>query len=305
MAVFAGFDNEEAPTLGGIYLAPLSGPQPALTTLISIGGRVPIKNKAARFNKLSEGLSFDGRFVAFWGAWGTATRTLVLQCPNEGSTARRAFCLEQHPGGFSVQVPLNQGIFVHDIETGKTRTVATAPGDFDDFLYWNFSGRVPGAGEGGEDDGDDGEQARWRSSAFVAVSGMVDGRLADAQYHAAFKARTGTVAQGAYVDPVDGIYLRKGPGNTRLATVITSGMDGTLLDPEAVDADSGAALPVTAMGIERDGFAATPSSSTPPWEARRQAGAGFISRRFRSSEHPAREARVQSGGGTEGQGPEK
>ena len=38
--VFAGFDNEEAPTLGGIYLAPLAQ-TPQLTTLVSIGGRVP------------------------------------------------------------------------------------------------------------------------------------------------------------------------------------------------------------------------------------------------------------------------
>ena len=252
MAVFAGFDNEENPTLGGIYLAPLSGSQPELTTLVSIGGRVPGENTAARFNKLSEGLSFDGRFVAFWGAWGTATKTLVLQCPSEGSEPRRAFCLDQYPNGFVVQVPLRQGIFVHDIKTGQTRSVAKTPGDFDDFLYWNFSGRVPGAGEGGEDD--DGELARWRSGAFMAVSGMVDGSLTDAQFHAAFKARTGKVTSFAYVDPIDGIYLHTGPGNAKLATLIKTGMEGTLLDPEAVDADTGEILPVTAMGIERDGF---------------------------------------------------
>ena len=252
-AVFAGFDNEEQPTLGGIYLAPLGSSQPELTTLVSIGGRVPGENQTARFNKLSEGLSFDGRFVAFWGAWGTAAKTLVLQCPNEGSAARRAFCLSQHPSGFAAQVPLHQGIFVHDIKTGQTRAVAKTPGDFDDFLFWNFSGRVPGAGEGGEDE-DDGELARWRSSAFVAVSGTVDGSLADALFHAAFKARTGAVAGGAYVNPIDGIYLGKGPGNAGLATMIESGMAGTLLDPEAIDPETGGALPVTAMGIERDGF---------------------------------------------------
>jgi hypothetical protein len=31
-------------------------------------------------------------------------------------------------------------------------------------------------------------------------------------------------------------------------------MAGTLLDPEALDPDTGAVLPVTEMGIERDGF---------------------------------------------------
>lgn len=251
-AVFAGFDNEAQPTLGGIYLAPLSGAQPKLTTLVRIGGRVPGENKTARFNRLSEGLAFDGRFVAFWGAWGTAAKTLVLQCPSEGSAARRAFCLDQHPGGFTAQVPLHQGIFVHDIATGQTRAVAKAPGDFDDFLFWSFSGRVPGASEGGEDD--DGELARWRFNTFVAVSGTVDGSLTDPLFHAAFKARTGKVAGGAYVDPMDGIYLGKGPGSARLATVIASGMSGALFDPEAVDSQTGEPLPVTAMGIERDGF---------------------------------------------------
>src|SRR5690606_31062252 len=122
--------------------------------------------------------------------------------------------------GFAVQVPLHQGIFVHDIRTGRTRAVAKAPGDFDDFLFWNFSGRVPGSGEGGDDD--DGEMARWRSSAFVAVSGVVDGQLTDAQFHAAFKARRGEVVAAAYVDPIDGIYLGRGPGSARLATLVES-----------------------------------------------------------------------------------
>jgi hypothetical protein len=78
MAVFAGFDNEESPTLGGIYLAPLApylpGAQPKLQTLVAIGGEVPDEKKGVVFNRLGEGVSFDGRFVAFWGAWGTETK---------------------------------------------------------------------------------------------------------------------------------------------------------------------------------------------------------------------------------------
>jgi hypothetical protein len=249
MAVFAGFDNEDNPTLGGIYLAPLTGPQPPLTTLVSIGAQVPGENRQTRFNRLGEGVSFDGRFVAFWAAWGTETKTLALQCPTEGNKQRVAFCNDQYPNGFAVQVPVHQGVFVHDIQTGQTRAIAKTPTDYDDFLYWNFSGHVPGSNEE-----EDGEPARWRSTAFVAVSGMVDGRLTDATFHAAFKARTGEVVAGAYVDPIDGIYLGRGPGDSRIATLIESGMDGTLFDPEAIDADTGAALPVTEMGIERDGF---------------------------------------------------
>ena len=49
---------------------------------------MPGEKKARVFNRLGEGVSFDGRFVAFWGAWGAETKTLVLQCPTEGNQDR-------------------------------------------------------------------------------------------------------------------------------------------------------------------------------------------------------------------------
>lgn len=247
MAVFAGFDNEENPTKGGLYLAPLIGPSPPLTTLVAIGGPVPGEKKGVVFNRLGEGVSFDGRFVAFWGAWGTATKQLQLQCREDGNPGRFEYCMA-NANNFQVNVPVNQGFFVHDTKTGKTEVVAKAPGQYSDFVYWNFSGLVPGTGESDED----GEPARWRSASFVAVSGLVDGSLTDATSHTAFKARTGSVENGAYVNPVDGIYLRKSPGASPILTVVKTGMDGTLIDPEAVYTSMN--LPVTEMGIERDGF---------------------------------------------------
>ncbi len=132
-----------------------------------------MRTSNVRFNRLGEGVSFDGRFVAFWGAWGTPTKTLVLQCRTEGNQDLVAFCNQQHPEGFPTTVPVNQGIFVHDLRTGQTRAVAKTPADYDDFVYWNFSGRNPNTGESD----DDGELARWRSASFVAVSGLVDGKL--------------------------------------------------------------------------------------------------------------------------------
>jgi len=286
-AVFAGFDNEENPTKGGIYLAPLTGTKPPLTTLVSIGEQVPGEKKAARFNRLGEGVSFDGRFVAFWGAWGMATRTVRLYCPTEGNKDRMNYCnntgifdpdtgsLPGDPNSHcndtndpnfgtscyqEKQVPVNQGIFVYDINTRQARVVTRTGSGFDDFVYWNFSGKAPGVAEGGE--GDDGEPARWRSATFLAISGLVDGSLTDATFHAAFKARAGTVdpVTHVYVNPVDGIYLRKGPGQSRIMTVAETGMDGTLIDPDAVSLDEedrtapAVVLPVTEMGIERDGF---------------------------------------------------
>lgn len=177
-----------------------------------------------------------------------------MQCPDDGNKARRAFCRQNYPAGFTAIVPIHQGIFVHDTRTGQTRAVATAPKDFDDFVYWNFSGMVPGTGESD----DTGEPARWRSAAFVAVSGLVDGQLQDATAHTVFKARTGPIVNGTWMNPVDGIYLGQSPGRSPLRTVVESGMAGTLFDPAATYLDELTGevrvLPVTAMGIERDGF---------------------------------------------------
>ncbi len=127
----------------------------------------------------------------------------VVHCPTEGSADRIAFCLEQcpEPNGRTVQVPLNQGIFVHDTVRHRTLTLAKTGAGFDEFLFWNFSGKVPGVGqgdEGGEDDEDDGDPARWRSSTFVAVSAGPGATI-----KAAFKAETADVV---------GIYLGRGPG---------------------------------------------------------------------------------------------
>lgn len=248
LAVFTGLDNEGSPTLGGIYLARLLGPQPSLKPLVSIGDKVPGERRGARFNRLGEALSFDGRFVAFWGAWGTEYRTLVLQCPDHGNADRRAYCAEQYPEGFPVQVPLHQGIFVIDTWARRSYALAKSPDDYDDFLYWNFSGHIPGSTEE-----EDGEPARWRSASFIAVSGSVDGRITDPGFHVAFKARTGSIAAGAYAAPVDGIYLTPGTG-LRTVPLIETGMDGARVDAQAIDPDTGADLPVTDMGLERDGF---------------------------------------------------
>lgn len=292
--VFAGFDNEDAPTNGGIYLAKVDGnpwPEP-LKALVRIGGPVP-GQPGAVFNKLGEGLSFDGRFVAFWGAWGTDFKELILQCPNDGNKARVAYCKSLYgdgvnqgtvsSDGFHTSVPVHQGIFVHDIVSNKTWIVARSPEGFSDFVYWNFSGKVDaaqggsggegttilageGSGGGGDMDGgeEDGEPARWRSGSFVAVSGPTGGKAPTAEIRTTFKARTGEAVDGVYANPIDGIYLREGvDGPVHFTTLVATGMDGTLFDPAATylpTDDAGnvigpeTPLPVTTMGIERDGF---------------------------------------------------
>ena len=269
--VFAGFDNEDAPTLGGIYLAPLQF-QPPLTTLVSIGGQVPGESDNDTFKGLGEGGAFDGRHVGFWGAWGEPTRTVRLYCATEGNKDRIDYCNqnlvcagtgeilgdensicdnEDDPNfGISCyqdkEVPVNQGFFVHDINTRRTRTVAKTGEQFDELLFWNYSGKPPCTGGGHSDEGavDDGEPARWRSSAFVAVSGR------GATFKAAFKARTGELVDGVYADAVDGIYLGRWPGKGQaLETVLDTTMDGRVLDPEAP-----ANSTITELGLEREGL---------------------------------------------------
>lgn len=266
-AVFAGFDNEENPTLGGIYLALLNpyklDKQPKLKTLVSIGMQVPGEPNNTEFNKLGEGVSFDGRYVAFWGAWGITNKKVRLYCPEEGNKDRRAYCMSTASGSTQdaigwyqeKEIPVNQGIFVHDTHKHKTYVLARTGADFTDFMYWNFSGRSPGAGEGEEGE-EDGELARWRSATFLAVSGKVGGdREKGGNFHTVFKARTaGFDANNVYINPLDGIFLRKGTITNPVLALVKTGMDGTLIDPEAVDPDTNTALPVTEMSVEREGF---------------------------------------------------
>jgi len=243
--VFTGLDNEEQPTLGGIYLAPLTE-QPPLTTLIGIGDAVPDRNGFAlgdgsTFNAFGEGLAFDGRMVAFWGAWGQQKREIILECPADGNQALRDYCMANSPlpgGRTPVMVPVNQGIFVHDTLTGTTRMVSRSGEgeDFHDYLYWVFSGRPPGVGEEGDGDGGEAEPPRWRASAFTAV---------DSDRGVAFKGSR-TPGQGV---PSSGIYgAAFFNGNlTDVQKVLEVGDSAATVDAEA-PADS----TITALGIERE-----------------------------------------------------
>jgi hypothetical protein len=236
--VFAGFDNEETPTYGGIYLAPLS-PAPTLQTLVGIGDPVPGET-GETFAKFGEGLSYDGRYVAFWGAWGSETKTLWLDCPEDGNADLLAYCEEFVGDDFPVQVPVNQGIFVVDTATGEVSRIARTGESFADFLFWTFSGKPPGVGESDESDG---ELPRWRSSAFTTVSRDLDGK-----YLVAFKGRNGVIdpVENNYVAPLDGIYLGNG---AQVDALLDTSMPGQFLDPAAPEGSA-----ISAVSIERESF---------------------------------------------------
>lgn len=228
-AVFLGLDNEEVPTLGGIYLAPLI-PDPPLAPVALLGQQVPGEAVGTSFNRMGEALSFDGRWVAFWAAWGTETRTITLRCPTDGNVDIVQFCNEQHPNGYPVEVPVHQGFFVADTSSGELHAVAKTGSGIDDMLYWNFSGSPPGSGSG--DEGGEQEPPRWRSATFIAVEGV-----GATTFQAVFKARTASD---------DFLFRATGPGGTASAFVGT-GTPGTEIDAQAPIGSS-----VVSIGIERD-----------------------------------------------------
>lgn len=233
MAVFTGWDNEDTPTMGGIYAAPLT-PSPALRTLVGIGDPVP-GEQGATFSNFGEGLAFDGRFVGFWATWGTEKRTVLLTCKSEGEVSIVETCNAMYPNGHEVKVPLHQGIFVYDLATGALTAIARTGPEFQDFVYWNFSGRPPGVGGGGAGEDAVPEPPRWRSSSFVSVSGR-----GDAAYQVAFKAQTGGV---------DGVYLGQGPDSAPIETVCD-----TLMLGEDLDALAPGGSGITSVGMEREGL---------------------------------------------------
>ena len=242
--VFLGLDNEESPTMGGLYLAEARAGAP-LETLVAIGDLVPGEpaelKDGNRFTRLGEALSFDGRWVAFWGAWGAETRQRLLLCPVDGNEDVIAACNEAHPDGFLAEVPVHQGIFAFDTRSGRCVAIAKTGDDsredglddFEDFVFWNFSGSP---GTGGDEEGDGQEPPRWRSTSFVAIDGLPGGA-----FRAVFKARL--------ENEVDAIVLRVGPGESPASVVVSTESAGTALDAQAP-----AGSLVTAIGIERDGL---------------------------------------------------
>jgi hypothetical protein len=248
--VFTGLDNEEAPTAGGIFMADLMSADPTdLTTVAGFQTKVP-KNLTNTLSAFGEGLSFDGRYVGFWGGWGTETFARQVQCATDGNAIVRQACKDQDNSGvandgiYTFDVLTNQGIFLADTQLNKLFLVAQTGSLYDDFLFWNFSGN---AGQGGGDDSEDLEGARWRSSAFLAIDGN----------NVVFKAAQDYVNVGTELNPVltggtSGLFGALDVSDlltdSDLFTIIKTGMDGGLLDPKA------AGLPIVSLGIERDGF---------------------------------------------------
>lgn len=232
-AVFTGLDNEEAPTAGGIFLSKLGATAQQLKSLVLIGatdiGNAIGAGVKTTLNRIGEGLSFDGNKAGFWGSWGNETKQVTVTCSSDGNAAIVAACKNNDTNGtagdgiYTFEVPAHQGIFVVDIETGEISLKASTGAQFDDFLFWNFSGAPDTAGSGEADQ----EPPRWRSSAFAAVD---DGK---------------TIFKGLTMAGKTGLYGNFGED---VFTLLETGMDGSVLDAAA------AGMQITSLGIERDGF---------------------------------------------------
>lgn len=246
-AVFAGYDNEWTPTKGGIYRARLGNKPIVLETVVQVGDPVP-ETDGKTFDRFGEAISVssNGRHVLFWGGW-DGEQPVTLLCPAEGNAAMREACA-QAPNAETV--PVSQGFFLHDMQSETTTVIARTgdvvygrdgeedPHQIKDFVYWNFSGRVPGKGHEGEPDPEETlELARWRSTSFGAVSGS------GAPGMVAIKAR--------FVDGGDALLLRNvkpsGPGELKL--LLRTGDEGAMVDCQAP-----AGAVISALGVERDGF---------------------------------------------------
>lgn len=236
--VFAGYDNEANPTAGGIYRARLGTKPVVIEKIVAIGDPVPGEKKQT-FRAFGEAvsLSSNGRSLLFWASWGSTVRNVTLTCPSEGNKAVREYCRKLTGDGITVTVPANQGFFVRDLQLGTTTVIAKTGSQFEDFLYWNFSGRAPGMGEGEEGRDDIEELARWRTATFGAVSGSGVPSVS------AFKART--------ADGEDGIFIREVlPSKAgAVITLLKTGMPGA-----TVDAETPPGAVITSLGVERDGF---------------------------------------------------
>ena len=172
-------------------------------------------------------------------------------------------------------------------------------GGIETFLYCKFSGRAPGAssgcgggsgegegqggpgqghgGPGGSDQGhggegeegggggndfdteEDGELARWRCGAYVALASR-----GNAWYQVAYKALS---------NEATGLYLWDSRPKKLLQKALETGMDAGVLDPNAVG------MKITSLGMERDSFrkgwlAITASMAAPAGEVEAAADDG-------------------------------
>jgi hypothetical protein len=109
---FTGLDIEEAPTLGGIYRAPIAS-TPPLQVIASIGGQVPGEPAGVGFRTMGEALSLnaDGSRMAFWASWGTETFSKDPAVSGRWQSRHHRVLQPAAPDGSGGRNPGQSGVF--------------------------------------------------------------------------------------------------------------------------------------------------------------------------------------------------
>lgn len=239
-AVFVGYNKKDAPTAGGIYSALLGSEDPLLTPLVTIGMPVPGGAETDSFTLFGDAVSYDGRFVGFWGAWGSDTTNLHVTC-SEPEEAMQAFCLTNFPNGYDAKVPAHQGMFVYDTQSSTLTAVAQTGTGFTDFTYWPFVGTLPEEGAPTSTGGGETEtEVPLEPPAFVLSPSIVVANPSGDAYQVVFKAKSGSL---------NGIYMTTGPDSSPITTVLDTTMLGN-----AVDGSSNSTSNINRLTLEREGM---------------------------------------------------
>lgn len=250
--VFVGYDKKTAPTMGGIMMAPVSA-LPTITSLVKIGDLVP-GSTTDTFTQFADPVAFDGRYVVFWGAWGTDMISKTLSCSDIQDPAMSSFCSTTvYPtGSTTVQVPAHQGIFLYDTQAeGAPIALAVTGSGFNNFAYYTFVGSLPEEGAptdvgGGGQGGGGGEtetEVPLEAPGFVLTPNVAVAGQSGSNYTAVFKGNTGSV---------DGIYMATGSGleaAPALTTVLDTTMAGSKVDYNAPDTTQIKSLDLEHVGM--------------------------------------------------------
>ena len=268
-------DGDE-PRNGGIYRTTFTTPSgiasgsssdpSGLIPVVLLGDEVPGLDHHEEFEELSEAVSINARWIAFWGAWNHDHHRTRWECPSEEEDPELSkYCQHQedialHHDGFEVDVREHQGIFVYDIQTGTTVLVAQTghhDGDIESFVTWEFSGTVPnddhhlGGGHDGRDEipTDESEPAAWRMKTYASIETATSFGSDESHFRIAFKAFVRNRYDKTFTppQPVESIFIAEGPGGAAPVAVISTGELGTTLDPDAP-----AGSTIRALGMERE-----------------------------------------------------
>ena len=231
------------------------------------------ESKPARSPALARACRLTAVTLRF-GEHGVLETKTVRLCPTDGNADIIAYCEGVDPN--SIFDPATgrwypgqagnaeSGHVIYDIYADHAYMVSHTNGDFNDFMFWVYSGRPPNVGNRTEEEPGEEEPPRWRSAAFVAAS---DGLVA-------FKARTGELDDnGVYINPIDGIYIRNAVAGTPIeALAVETGM----LSGSTRPVDPRRALPIVGVGDGETASEETNSRSPHRWPTQKTTGAAFI-----------------------------